>query len=177
MIIAQYKNFTVLEQTPVGEFYEPFANISGILFLGDESGVEWYDLATNVAPEQYPDMYFLLVSPKGQALQITQDATSLFPSNASVFVLDSNPFEGTEIQDWEFDGKKFVQTYKLQSELVIHAVETQLGWVASQIAAYSSEPTAQDYLNALIEYRSALVSLDPAKSSIESLPEIPVFQR
>lgn len=175
MIIEKYKNFTVMQEAPTGDFYEPFKHASGILYLSDDNGVEWYDFATNIAPISYVGMYFVVVSSTNQALSITQDASSLFPSNCSVFVIDNNPFEGTEIQDWEYIDTDFVCTHRMQSQLVQHAVENQLIWVSAQLAAYASTPAAADYLNELIDYRSELVSINPNNTLVDDLPAVPKF--
>ncbi|WP_127960152.1 DUF4376 domain-containing protein [Serratia microhaemolytica] len=95
-------------------FYQPETAISGVVYLQDENGIDWYQAQEKFSPETLK----ICVGDQQKIVACHHDVSTLWPINMSVFEVEADKVpQGLAIDgNWGWDGEKIVSLITLESE-------------------------------------------------------------
>lgn len=133
-----YSNFKQHKPTDVNS--RLLADSGDVIFLRDDSENDWYELL-----ETFPDSAWKLRIDTNNAVRgFTKDASSLFPDECSVAVVDSIP-EGLDTSGrWVWEGDSVVERVPTKDELIALVDRQKNALMAAATAAIAPLQDAVD---------------------------------
>jgi len=152
---------------------------SSILFLKDESGLDWYESQANFGKKTLKFVF----DENGIIISFDYDVSRLWPVGNSVSEVSKVP-AGLDINgDWAFDGKKIFRRTYTSDELIEQATAKRNALLAEANTAITPLQDAVDVddatddelaaLKAWKKYRVALNRLDLSTAPDITWPEVP----
>lgn len=151
----------------------------GVQFTVDDQGRCWYDIVKELA-DKYPDQWKVHVLDGGSVSSYTKDASTLFPHEGSVLVVDTIPtIMASGNGYWAFNGTSFVPdsadiqaAEDAKADLMSKAtgVIQTLQQLVDDGDATEEETTR---LAALKKFRTEVLRTDVSSGTSVALPKMP----
>ncbi|AIT13866.1 TPA: tail fiber assembly protein [Salmonella enterica subsp. enterica serovar Enteritidis] len=173
-----FRNFTMYHPE-VTEENENIVN-AGAIFLKDEEGRDWYNLAKEFAVK-YEGATFLQVDKNGVVIAAHTDPTMFHPVGCDMVVTYDPPFNIFEtVGEWLFDGKEFTLNAPMMKEIARERKEQALSIASTKVSVLRDtvdSGNATDEEKELFakwrDYRIAVNRLDINLGSAMVVPPMP----
>lgn len=151
----------------------------GVMFLKDEEGNCWYDVAKQCLEEK---LTVVLINDAGTVCGFNADASQMFPNGFSVVATKQVPQMLDNSGMWKFDGSAFVYAREKEIDVANQRKTDALTNVGTLLQMYKDilskeelNPAALEAVPKLEAYRDLLIAVDVTRAPSIDWPSQPIL--